>query len=59
MFRLAKKIMKYGRMIDPNNIYGLEDITQVVYYISFIVPILMMWDLFEDFSTMKAILIVY
>jgi len=55
----VKKALKYTKARDPLNYYGVEDILQIVYYATFFIPVIMMWDLFEEFSTVKIVLIGY
>jgi hypothetical protein len=56
---IAKKALKYNRQIDPLNEYRLRSIIGFLYYTSLGYPLLIIWDLYDQFTPLKVVLLMY
>ena len=56
---LAKKALKYNKNLDPLNEYRLLSIITFLYYASLVYPLLIIWDLYDQFTPLKVVLLMY
>lgn len=56
---LAKKVLKYNKNMDPLNEYHLYTIITFIYYASIVYPLLIIWDLYDQITPLKVILLMY
>ena len=55
----AKETLKYLEKYDPLNEYCLKNVANMLYRFSLLYPIALVWDLYEKFTPLKIILLIY
>lgn len=56
---LAKKALKYNKNLDPLNEYRFYAVITFLYYASLVYPLLIIWDLYDQFTPLKVVLLMY
>lgn len=56
---VAKKLMKYNRRLDPLNESKLWNGLIFLYCFCLLYPLAIVWDLYEAFTPLKVVLLIY
>ena len=56
---LIKKALKYNKRLDPLNEYRLLSVLTFLYYASYVYPLLIIWDLYDQITPLKVALLMY
>lgn len=54
-----KRFIEFHRAVDPLNEFRLKNVLQFVYYFCLVYPLLIVWDLYDKFTPLKFILLIY
>ena len=55
----AKETLAFLEKYDPLNEYCLRSISTMLYYFSLLYPLAIVWDLYDKFTPLKIILLIY
>lgn len=55
----VKKLIAYNKKLDPLNELRLRNVLFFGYYFCLGYPLLIVWDLYEKFTPLKVVLLIY